>query len=128
MQLNRIRPKHQIRGAADGDGVVGEVVIYDEKENSEKIQIEPEVGEIRQPRVARVHHTSTKAEWDAHMLLHADYRSWYSFCAGGKAHSAHHVMSHEEERFGMNIRMGYTFIGNCRGRGEVDWGSAFVDA
>ena len=79
--------------------------------NSEKIEIEPEVDEIRKPRVARVPHTPTKVDWDTHMLLHADYRSWCPFCVGGTAHSAHHVMSHEEERSGVTINMDYTYMG-----------------
>ena len=45
------------------------------------------------------------------MLLHADYRSWCPFCVQGKAHSAHHVMSQEEERLGVTISMDYTYMG-----------------
>ena len=90
---------------------MGEVVIDDEKENSEKIEME--IDETRQPRVARVPHMPTKVEWDTHMLLHADYRSLCPFCVGGKAHSAHRVTSHEEERSDVTIRMDYTYLGTA---------------
>ena len=88
---------------------MGEAVVEEKAEDSDKVEAENE--EIRQPRVARVPHTPTKVEWDTHMLLHADYRSWCPFCVQGKAHSAHHVMSQEEERLGVTISMDYTYMG-----------------
>ena len=59
-------------------------MIDDKKENPEKLEIEPEIDETRQPRAARVLHTPTKVEWDTHMLLHADYRSWCPFVLAAK--------------------------------------------
>ena len=92
---------------------MGEAVFEDKTESSETIESETEVEEIRQPRFARVLHTPTRAEWETHMLLHADYRSWCPHRARGKAHSANHVMSQAEERLGVTIRIDETCMGTA---------------
>ena len=57
-------PYHHVSGAAEGDGEVGEVVVEDKKEDSENVEVDTEIEEIRQPRAARVPHTPTKVEWE----------------------------------------------------------------
>ena len=52
--------------------------------------------EARRPRVARRFQMSTKAEYDAHMTFHADYRDWCLDCVAGRGMSHQHRASKNE--------------------------------
>ena len=124
MQLSGIRPDNHISGAASGE-LVGERA--GEKEEEERGEQEEEQEESRQPKVARVPETPSKAEWDAHMLLHAEYRSWCPFCVKGKAHSNQHVASKDdEEKLGITISMDYTYMGSGMEIEDEDEGEGTV--
>ena len=115
-----ISPNNHISGAASselkGEGAIEkEVEFLPESEGIEdrKGEAEEEVEESRQPKIARVPVKPTKAEWDAHMLLHAEYRSWCPYCVRGKAHSNQHALNKkEEEKIGVTISMDYTYMGS----------------
>ena len=53
--------------------------------------------EARRPRIARRPQTPTKAEYDAHMTLHADYRDWCPDCVAGRGISHQHRSSKKKE-------------------------------
>ena len=56
----------------------------------EKGKDEIEDGEARCPRIARRPQTPTKAEVEAHMTLHAEYRDWCPHCVHGRGMSRQH--------------------------------------
>ena len=107
---------------------MGEAVVEDKTESSEKVEGETEIEEIRQPRVARVPHTPTKVEWETHMLLHADDRSWCPCCVQGRAHSSQHVVSQEEERLGVTISKDCISMGTTKGEEKGDRSRALAHA
>ena len=71
--------------------------------------IEEETEESRRPRIARRPQTPTKAEYDAHMTLHADYRDWCPDCVAGRGISHQHRSS-KKERTGREFSVDYAFM------------------
>jgi hypothetical protein len=65
--------------------------------------------EARRPRIARRPQTPTKAEYDAHMTLHADYRDWCPDCVAGRGISHQHRSS-KKERTGREFSVDYAFM------------------
>ena len=51
---------------------------------------EPESSEIRKPQVAKRPYTPTRAELEAHLPLHLEYRSWCPHCRAGRGISMQH--------------------------------------
>ena len=64
-----------------GDEQVGDSVIEGVIEGSNVVE-EEEIA--RRPRIARRPQMPTKAEVDAHMVLHSDYRDWCPDCVAGR--------------------------------------------
>ena len=54
-------------------------------------------------RVARQPYTPTKAEIDAHLPLHTEYRDWCPHCDAGRGISQQHRTSTEAEALGNTI-------------------------
>ena len=72
--------------------------------------VEDESSEVaRRPRVARRPQTLTKAEVDAHMTLHADYRDWCPDCVAGRG-ITHQHRSLKNERTGREFSLDYAFM------------------
>ena len=71
-------------GTSASEGRVGDDAIKGEENGSDEIEDE-EVA--RRPRIARRPQMPTKAEVDAHMVLHADYRDWCPDCVAGRGFS-----------------------------------------
>ena len=65
--------------------------------------------EARRPRIARRPQTPTKAEYDAHMTLHADYRDWCPDCVAGRGISHQHRSS-KKERTEREFSVDYAFM------------------
>ena len=65
--------------------------------------------EARRPRIARRLQMRTKAEYDAHMTLHADYRDWCPDCVAGQGISHHHRSS-KKERTGREFSLDYALM------------------
>ena len=63
---------------------------------SEESAIEEETEESRRPRIAKRPQMLTKAEYDSHMTLHADYRDWCPDCVAGRGISHQHRASRNE--------------------------------
>ena len=64
--------------------------------------------EARHPRIARRPKMPTKAEVDAHMILHAEYRDWCHHCRAGRGVSHQHRRS-KEEVTGREYSIDYAF-------------------
>ena len=58
--------------------------------------IDENLEEARRPTIARRPQMHTKAEYDAHMTLHADYRDWCPDCVAGRGISHQHRSSKTE--------------------------------
>jgi len=71
--------------------------------------IEEETEESRRPRIARRPQTPTKAEYESHMTLHADYRDWCPDCVAGRGISHQHRSS-KNERTGREFSLDYAFM------------------
>ena len=109
VQLGGIRPNQHISGATSSE-LVGEQAEEKEVEevgDEEIVEVQDEEEEdCRQPAIARAPVTPTKSEWDARMLLHAEYRSWCPFCVQGKAHCNQHLKeTADEDNIGVTISM-----------------------
>ena len=63
---------------------------------SEEGVIEEETEESRRPRIAKIFQMPTKAEYDAHMTLHVDYRNWCPDCVAGRGISHQHKACRNE--------------------------------
>ena len=63
----------------------------------------------RCPRIARRPQMPTKAEVDAHMVLHADYRDWCPDCVAGRGVSHQHRAS-KNEKLGREFSLDYAFM------------------
>ena len=86
-------------GAAAEAGPVDEEVMDEEETFGERI-----------PRVPRRPLAPTKAEVEAHMPLHVDYRSWCPHCVAGKGISHHHATVTEAiEKMGSTVSVDYCF-------------------
>ena len=72
--------------------------------------VEAEIEEAsRDPKVARRPNTPTKAQVEAHMTLHADYRDWCPHCVYGRGISHHHASS-KGEKLGNEFSLDYAFM------------------
>ena len=80
----------------------------DEKAIEEGVD-EESLEEARRPRVARRRQMPTKAEYDSHMTLHADYRDWCPDCVAGRGIS-HQYRSSKNERTGREFSLDYAFM------------------
>ena len=126
-----IRPNNHISGAADG--LVGGVTYVDDigeqveaTMNEDKVEDVKDQEESRKPKVARVPNKPTKAEYDEHMLLHAEYRSWCPYCLQGKAVSNQHVAGIDsDDKLGVTISMDYTYM-NAELDDDNDYGVAHL--
>ena len=76
---------------------------------SEESVIEEETEESRRPRIAKRLQMPTKAEYDSHMTLHADYRDWCPDCVAGRGISHQHRAS-KNERTGREFSLDYAFM------------------
>ena len=84
-----IRPLYPFtEGGSSGSAVDGQVLGEAIAEETGKDEIENE--EARCPRIARRPQTPTKAEVEAHMTLHAEYRDWCPHCVHGRGMSRQH--------------------------------------
>ena len=70
---------------------------------------EESTEEARRPRVAKRSQMPTKAEYDVHMTLHADYRDWCPDCVAGRGISHQHRAS-KHERTGGEFSLDYAFM------------------
>ena len=61
-------------GGSSGSASGG--LVDKDAEAKEEDVIDENVEEARRPRIARRQEMPTKAEYDAHMILHVDYRVW----------------------------------------------------
>ena len=61
---------------------------------------EDDENTARKPKIARRPHMPTKAEVVAHMILHAEYRSWCPHCVHGRGISHQHRYSDDGEKLG----------------------------
>ena len=69
-------------------------------------------SEVRKPQIARRPYTPTRAEVDAHLPLHLEYRSWCPHCCAGKGIAMHHkqnVDGHAGE-LGATVSLDYCFM------------------
>ena len=71
-------------------------LVTEDAEAKEEDVIGENEEEARRPRIARRPQTPTKAEYDAHMTLHADYRDWCPDCVAGRGISHQHRSSKKE--------------------------------
>ena len=76
---------------------------------SEESVIEEETEESRRPRIAKRPQMPTKAEYDAHMTLHADYRDWCPDCVATRGISHQHKAS-RNERTGREFSLDYALM------------------
>ena len=76
---------------------------------SEESVIEEGTEESRRPRIAKRFQMPTKAEYDSHMTLHADYRDWCPDCVAGRGISHQHRAS-RNERAGTEFSLDYAFM------------------
>ncbi len=76
--------------------------------NSDDV-VEEETEESRRPRIARRPQMPTKAEYDSHMTLHADYRDWCPDCVAGRGISHQHRAS-KNKRTGRYFILDYDFM------------------
>ena len=66
---------------------------------------------VRKPRVKRRPNMPTKADIDAHLLLHLQYRAWCAHCVAGKGTSDRHMATAEgEEALGVTWHSDYCFM------------------
>ena len=81
------------------------------EEVNETMQEEPD-GEVRKPQIARRPYTPTRAEVEAHLPLHLEYRSWCKHCRAGKDISMHHAQSKDGHvsELGATISLDYCFM------------------
>ena len=63
----------------------------------------------RPARVARQPNAPTKADIDAHLPLHAEYRDWCPSCVAGKGISHQHRTHTDEEPLGNTVSCDYAF-------------------
>ena len=80
-----IRPQNFIGGVDEKEvlGVPEKDPEKSEEEDREEDKEIPEDSETRKPQVARRPHTPTRAELEAHLPLHLEYRSWCPHCRAG---------------------------------------------
>ena len=78
-------------------------------EAKEEDVVEENEEEARRPRISRRPQMPTKAEYDAHMTLHADYRDWCPDCVAGLGISHQHRSS-KKERTGREFSIDYAFM------------------
>ena len=86
-------------------------------ENVEKVEIDgeekKEEGEVRKPGVGHRPVAPTKAQMEAHYLLHLEYRSWCAHCRAGKARLAPHLCEPaHRETLGITVSCDYAFMGS----------------
>ena len=89
------------QSASASEGRVGDDAIEGEKNGSDEIEDE-EVA--RRLRIARRPQMPAKAEVDAHMVLHAEYRDWCPDCVAGRGVSHQHRAS-TNERLGREFSL-----------------------
>ena len=95
------------RSSADGGPETGSDEV---KASEESVEVEEEdTEEARRPRVAKRPQMPTKAEYDSHMTLHAEYRDWCPDCVAGKGISHQHRAS-KNERTGREFSLDYAFM------------------
>ena len=95
------------RSSADGGPETGSEEV---KASEESVEVEEEdTEEARRPRVAKRPQMPTKAEYDSHMTLHAEYRDWCPDCVAGKGISHQHRAS-KNERTGREFSLDYAFM------------------
>ena len=87
-----------------------EVIKKDEVKNKEVVE---EGDETRKPRIGRRPLLPTKADIDAHLPLHLNYRSWCAHCRAGRARIAPHICEpSDREKIGITVHSDYAFMGS----------------
>ena len=86
--------------------------VDDADEEQQESAVEPEDSETRRPQVAKKPYTPTKAELEAHLPLHLEYRSWCPHCRAGRGISMQHRKddAKEAENMGVTISLDYCFM------------------
>ena len=108
-----VRPQNKFIGSkvllADG-AAVGED--QDEAIMCGRCDPEEEISEeSRAPKISRRPGTPTKADIDAHLPWHAEFRSWCKYCVAGKAVSRQHSAGNpDEEALGVTVSVDYCFM------------------
>ena len=118
-QQRSVRPVSPITESAPGTEVSGDRV---KAGATERVRIEGESEEARNPKVARRPITPTKAMILAHEVHHAEYREWCAHCVAGKGISHHHKKT-EGEQESAEFGIDYAFMtsdGNICHEDEVD--------
>ena len=116
-------PRHErtlIRPQNSNGGVDGKEVLGVSEREPEEIgdstcegdKKEPEDSETRKPQVAKRPHTPTRAELEAHLPLHLEYRSWCPHCRAGRGISMQHRTDdkREAEEMGITVSLDYCFM------------------
>ena len=82
------------------------------RQDSEELDEEVEAEESRKPNIAKRPYTPTRAEIEAHLPLHLEYRSWCPHCVAGKGISMQHrrATERELEELGITISLCYCFM------------------
>ena len=96
-------------GGSSASASGGPIVENAEEKANELDDEEESTEEARRPRVAKRPHMPTKAEYDVHMTLHADYRDWCPDCVAGRCISHQHRAS-KNERTGREFSLDYAFM------------------
>ena len=93
--------------SASAEGGPVKVGVISDEEGTDDLEEE----EARRPRIARRPQTPTRAEVEAHMTLHAEYRDWCPHCVYGKGMSRQHRSSTgDDEKLGREFSLDYAFM------------------
>ena len=86
--------------------------VDDADEEQQESAVEPEDSETRRPQVAKRPYTPTRAELEAHLPLHLEYRSWCPHCRAGRGISMQHRRDDqkESEDIGVTISLDCCFM------------------
>ena len=106
-----VRPQNVTNGAGE-NGVSGVDGIEEEQLGQADEVEEPESSETRKPQVAKRPYTPTRAELEAHLPLHLEYRSWCPHCRAGRGISMQHRADEkkEAENMGVTLSLDYCFM------------------
>ena len=68
--------------------------------------------ETRKPNIAKRPYTPTRAEVEAHLPLHLEYRSWCPHCRAGKGVSMQHRknVGEDSSELGITVSLDYCFM------------------
>ena len=106
-----VRPQNENNGVG-AKGVSGVDDVVEEQLRDEEDAEEPESSETRKPQVAKRPYTPTRAELEAHLPLHLEYRSWCPHCRAGRGISMQHRADEkkEAENMGVTVSLDYCFM------------------